>query len=178
MDPALKVPSNLATGIFQWAEDSIHVMGAPSPQLDANGNIHDAIPLPSEHNRLRTAHRCAGMRGCAGNSLLQDCNKRGANWCGWKVLALRDSLWTAPYSARLSGHKWLGSRIEWRSGEMALAFDISHRQRVGSSIPPHHQLNPNRHRMLGNEDCRIQPNIQPTTMGQVGQHYRERHHVA
>ncbi len=37
MDPSVNVPVNMATGVFQWAEDSTHILGAPSPQLDPNG---------------------------------------------------------------------------------------------------------------------------------------------
>ena len=36
-DPSVNVPLNMAPGIFQWAEDSNHILGAPSPQMDANG---------------------------------------------------------------------------------------------------------------------------------------------
>ena len=54
MDPNLNTPINLSTGVFQWAEDSTHVLAAPSPQLDQTGNkwVFDSWDFGGGQNAL------------------------------------------------------------------------------------------------------------------------------
>jgi len=55
-DPNVNTPMNLQTGIFQWAEDSQHVMSAPSPQLDPNGRkwVFDSWDFGGGQNAIYT----------------------------------------------------------------------------------------------------------------------------
>ena len=54
MQPGGNIQPNISTGVFQWAEDSVHVLAAPSPQLDLNGRkwIFDSWDFGGGQNAL------------------------------------------------------------------------------------------------------------------------------
>ena len=54
MQPGGNIQPNISTGVFQWAENSVHLLAAPSPQLDLNGRkwIFDSWDFGGGQNAL------------------------------------------------------------------------------------------------------------------------------